>query len=857
MRFHHLALSAVFSLMTIGSFSGNNGGFALAEETTTPETPETPENITIPDDSESFAFEAEVSRMLDIVINSLYQNKDVFLRELISNASDALDKVRFLSIEQPDILKDKEDLEVRIQYDEEEHTVTISDSGIGMTHDDLVSNLGTVARSGTTKFLEALKEGADIGTIGMFGVGFYSSFLVADRVKVASKHPDDPVQHVWESVNGDSTFHIYEDPRGNSLGRGTEITLYLKEDAFDYAKSDKLKDIASYYSEFISHPIHLQTITVEMEPVEPEETEEDDDDEDEESDEVKDSEDEDEEKKDDLEMGEDEDEDEDEEEEKEPEMREVVKKSWDQVNTNKPIWTREKDDITDDEYKAFYKAINKSEWEDPAYWSHFSAEGNINFKSLVYLPSETPAELQNGNFDMLKKGMVKLYVRKVLISDEFELLPQYLSWVKGVVDSDDLPLNVNRETLQESKVIKIIGKKMVRKILEMIKKLATESDNKQKEAIEKYEEKEAKKKSEEVELDADGNIVTSEDDDEEDDAEGEDTPEAAKRKNEYLKFYRNFHPSIKLGIIKDEPNRNRLAKLLRYDTSKTDGAYDLSSLEGYVSRMKEWQDKIYYISGMDLDQLKDSHFMKKFYKKDVEVIFMKDPIDEYMMYHLKDFDGKEFQAITKEGLKLGDEDEDLEKRREKVYKEKFKPLSDYLEKKLKFSSVAISSRLEDVPALVTTTEYGQSATMERINSAQIYASKDINYSPSQKILEINPRHPVITKLLENVTPPADYDEGDGDDKKAYDPGQKTLDLVKILVDVAMVNSGFPLKDVQGHTKRFTRILKDSLDVESLEVAEEINPPPEEDEDDSDDEDEDSEIPQYEMGGEDDVTEFDI
>jgi len=327
---------------------------------------------------------------------------------------------------------------------------------------------------------------------------------------------------------------------------------------------------------------------------------------------------------------------------------------------------------------------------------------------------------------------------------------------------------------------------------------------------------------------------------------------------------RNFNPSLKLGIMKDEPNKNRLAKLLRYKTSKTSGEYDYVSLEDYVKNMKEWQDKIYYITGLDQKDVEGSHFMEKFRKKDVEVIFMTDPIDEYMMYHLKEFDGKKLESITKDGLKLGDEDEDLEKRREKVYKDKFKPLTSYLNKKLNYYQIKMSTRLESMPAMVTTTEYGQSATMERINAAQVYANKD-SYSDNMKILELNPRHPIITKLLENVTPPEDFDEGDDDEKNVYDPGQKVLDLVKILCDVALVNSGFPLKDVTGHKQRFTRILKESLDVDSLEVAEEIDPPPEEDDDDDNDDDDDEDemdgdfenIAHLDMSDADGVDEFDI
>ena len=361
--------------------------------------------------------------MLDIVINSLYTNKDVFLRELISNASDALDKVRFLSVTKPELLQDKEELEVRIEYDEDNKTLTIRDSGIGMTKEDLTKNLGTVARSGTTKFMEGLGDGtADISQIGQFGVGFYSAFLVADRVTVASKHPDDTAQHVWESTDGHDAFYIAEDPRGNTLGRGTEITLHLKEDAEEYASPYKLRTLAKHYSEFVTHPLHLRTTSKEMVDIEEEEEEEAAADADADADE---------EKKEEEQTGDDEDDievsDEDTETEKPKKQKEVTTYSWEELNTEQAIWTRPKEEITDDDYQGFWKVVNKQANENATAWSHFDAEGNINFKSLVYLPSEIPPQLLQGNMDEYRGGL-KLYVRKVLISDEFDLMPLLHSW---------------------------------------------------------------------------------------------------------------------------------------------------------------------------------------------------------------------------------------------------------------------------------------------------------------------------------------------------------------------------------------------------------------------------------------------
>lgn len=559
-------------------------GLALAEEA--PEVVEAAP-YTPPEGSESFEFEAEVSRMLDIVINSLYTNKEVFLRELISNASDALDKIRFMAIKKPELMDEKEELEIKIEFNPEQKTFTIRDTGCGMTKDDMIENLGTVARSGTSKFVEAMQEGkqADLNMIGQFGVGFYSSFLVADRVRVTSKHPDDPNQYIWESENGASAFHIAEDPKGNTLGRGTEVTLFLKDEAqVDYLDQGNLNRIVSHYSEFVTHPIFLRNIEVTQVPVETPESE----------DAAEEGE--------DMEISEDEDDDED---PTEPEMEEVTTYTWQHVNTNQPIWTRSKDEITDDEYQAFYEVVSKNDMKNATTWTHFDAEGNINFKSLLYLPSEVPQSLLQGIIP--ENQGLNLYVRKVLISDAFDLLPRYLSFVKGVVDSADLPLNVNRETLQENNIIKVIKKKLTKKAIEMITKLSK---------------KEAEPVEEEIELDEDGNVV------EKDELDVEEKPVPL---TPYEIWYEQFSPSIKLGCMEDEPNRGKLMKLLRFKTSKFTDDRDYVTLDQYVERMKEWQKDIYYFAGSSIKELDYSQFMDKFKSKDVEVIYLTGPMDEYMM----------------------------------------------------------------------------------------------------------------------------------------------------------------------------------------------------------------------------------
>merc|ERR1719237_89674 len=409
------------------------------------------------DSQEKHEFQAEVSRLMDIIINSLYTDKQVFLRELISNAADALEKARFHSVQDESFLGENKDLEIKLEHDPDAKTISIIDTGIGMSKADLINNLGTVAKSGTTNFLEAMSEGADANLIGQFGVGFYSAFLVADKVSVTSKCNDDPVQHVWES-SADASFTVSDDPRGNTLGRGTRVTLQLKEDAHDYLSEDKLKESAKKYSQFIQFPIYVK-VKKEVD-VEAEESDDDDDD----------DEKEDEEKKDDVEAKD--------EEEKEEKKEAPTKKTvyeWEQVNTQKAIWMRAKEDVTEEEYTEFYKSISK-DYLDPLAYTHFNAEGEIEFKSILFLPKKAPFDMMDNYWT--KKSEVKLYVRRVLVAEKFdELLPRYLNFVRGVVDSDDLPLNVSREQLQQNKIMKVISKKLVRKVLELMKKLAKEEES--------------------------------------------------------------------------------------------------------------------------------------------------------------------------------------------------------------------------------------------------------------------------------------------------------------------------------------------------------------------------------------------
>nr|WHU24060.1 heat shock protein 90 [Dinophyceae sp.] len=379
--------------------------------------------------SEKHEFQAEVSRLMDIIINSLYTDKQVFLRELISNAADALEKARFHSVQDEAYLGDVKDLEVKIEHDPEAKTLSIVDTGVGMSKADLINNLGTVAKSGTTNFLEAMAEGADANLIGQFGVGFYSAFLVADKVSVTSKCNDDATQHVWES-SADASFTVVEDPRGNTLGRGSRVTLHLKEDAHDYLSEDKLKETAKKYSQFIQFPIYVKV----KKEVDVESEEEDDESDEEDKDHV-----------DITSKGV-------EEEEEKDEKKATKKKTvyeWEQVNTQKAIWLRAKEDVTEEEYNEFYKSISK-DYLDPLAYTHFNAEGEIEFKSILFLPKKAPFDMMDNYWT--KKSEVKLFVRRVLVADKFEdLLPRYLNFVRGVVDSDDLPLNVSASSCSKTR----------------------------------------------------------------------------------------------------------------------------------------------------------------------------------------------------------------------------------------------------------------------------------------------------------------------------------------------------------------------------------------------------------------------
>merc|ERR1711968_156240 len=479
-------------------------------------------------------------------------------------------------------------------------------------------------------------------------------------------------------------------------------------------EQSKLEDLVKRYSEFITFPIYLhksKTETVEV-PVEEEEEEE-----------VENSE-------------EDSDEEGEEEEEDEPATKTETKTVWfwQHINDQPAIWTRDKSEITDDEYNQFYQSLSGKKGGDadkPLSWIHFRAEGEIEFKSILYVPKSAPYDMYDNYYG--KASGMRLYVRKVLITDEFEdLMPRYLNFIRGVVDSDDLPLNVSRETLQQHKVLRVMGKKLVRKALEMLRKLANKS-----------------KKEDEEEGDNEGDKA---------DSEGDDSGNT-ELEDEYLKFWESFGKNIKLGLIEDSSNRTKLSKLLRFKSSFDDGE-KWHSLEDYVSRMKDNQSSIYYISGSSMDAVKNSPFMEKMRKKNLEVIFLIDPIDEYAIQNLTEFDGKKLQSITKENLKFGDE-EDVDKKRDELYTENFKGLTEWMKSVYgeKVEKITVSNRVVDTPCLLVTSQYGYSANMERIMQSQAFAdNKRTSYLVSKKTMEINPRHPIIIELKKRAEESPDDDD---------------------------------------------------------------------------------------------------
>ncbi|MFW7341932.1 molecular chaperone HtpG [Pollutimonas sp. H1-120] len=623
--------------------------------------------------SETLGFQAEVKQLLHLMIHSLYSNKEIFLRELVSNASDACDKLRFEAIDNPDLFQGDSDLRIRVEYDKDQRTVTISDNGIGMTRDEAVSNLGTIARSGTKEFFSQLTgdKQKDAQLIGQFGVGFYSSFIVAKKVSVLSRRAGvaETDAILWES-DGQGEFSVTQVEKAD---RGTSVTLYLREDEDDFLSGWKLREVLRRYSDHISLPIQMQK------------------------------------------------------EEWDAEKSEQVKKNeWETVNQANALWTRSKSDISDEQYQEFYKHIGH-DYDDPLAWTHNRVEGRSEYTQLLYIPKHAPMDL----WDREGRRGVKLYVKRVFIMDDAEqLLPTYLRFVRGVIDSADLPLNVSREILQESRDVRVIREGSAKRILSLLEDLA------------------------------------------------ENKPE------QYADFWKEFGQVLKEGVGEDAANKERIAKLLRFASTQAEGSAQTVSLADYVSRMKEGQDKIYYVSADSFAAASNSPHLEIFRKKGLEVLLLSDRVDEWMLSYLRDFDGKTLVSIAKGGLDLDQLADEEEKKHQAEVAETFKPLVERLKASLgdKVKEVRVTGRLVDSPACVVVDEHELSPHLLRMLQAAGQSAPEV-----KPILEINPEHALITRVQD--APEADFEEWS-----------------LLLLDQAMLAEGASLSDPAAFVKRMNRLL---------------------------------------------------
>lgn len=693
---------------------------------------------------ETYAFQAEINQLLSLIINAFYSNKDVFLRELVSNASDALDKVRYKSlVEGADILGSDSELRVRIQTDKTANTITISDNGIGMSKEELVKNLGTIAHSGTKAFMQSLKEGTtDLSLIGQFGMGFYSAFLVADKVTVVSKGCEEgALAHEWESsATGSFTVKALDENDQNTFVRGTRIILHIKEEMKEYLEESRIREIISKHSQFINFPIELLVEREEERQVEETSSESTEDvakvaESAEEGTVV--------EEVTEIDAN-------TEKEQKKNTITERVKTtSWEQLNKQKPLWMRPASEVTTEEYASFYKSVFQ-DWEDHLTVKHFSAEGSVQYKALLYTPRRAPFDL----FQTDKKpNNIKLYVRKVFIMDDCEdLCPPWLSFVKGVIDTDDLPLNVSREMLQQNSVMKVLKKGIVKKCIDMFQDLA---DN---------------------------------------------------HAEDFKKFYEAFGKNIKLGVHDDAKNKDKLIDLLRFYSSKSGD--DMTSLKDYVTRMKEGQKDIYYITGESRQAVQDSPLIEALRKRGYEILFLVDPIDEYMVQQLSEYDGKKLVCCSKDGLVFEDEKETLEKKQEE-----FKTVCQHMKEILgeKVQEVKVSGRVTETPCVLVTPQYGWTANMERIVKAQALRTNQdmMGFMGGRRILEINAGHKIIQELKRRF-------ESDSEDDK-----NSSKKIVTMLYETSLISSGFSLEEPTKYAHNVFRVMLSGLSLEEEDEPAEV------------------------------------
>ncbi|MBL1457044.1 MAG: molecular chaperone HtpG [Methylophaga sp.] len=624
---------------------------------------------------ETMGFQTEVKQLLNLMINSLYSNKEIFLRELISNAADAADKLRFEALSDDALYEEDGDLNIRVDFDKEARTITITDNGIGMTREEVINNIGTIARSGTKAFFGQLTgdQAKDSQLIGQFGVGFYSAFIVADKVTLKTRRAGTTKEHgvLWESA-GEGEFNIETIEKAT---RGTEVTLHLREDEDEFLNGWRLRNVIRKYSDHINLPIIMQ-----KEPVP------------------------DEEGKIDESIIEDE-----------------------TVNKATALWTLSKNDITDEQYKEFYKQI-AHDFQDPLTWSHNKVEGNTEYTSLLYIPSKAPFDL----WDRDRMHGIKLYVKRVFIMEDSEqLMPRYLRFIRGVIDTNDLPLNVSREILQSSKVIDTIRAASVKKILSELNKMANNE------------------------------------------------PE------QYAEFWKEFGQVIKEGPGEDFANKEALAKLLRFASTETGNADQTVSLEDYVSRMKDKQDKIFYITAESYAAAKNSPHLEVFRKKGIEVLLLTDRVDEWLVNSLTDFDGKHLQSVAKGDLDLGELEDEEEKKAHEEVEKNFEDLVERVKKTLdeKVKDVRITHRLTDSPACLVADHYDMSGNLERMLKA---AGQQV--SASKPILELNPEHPMVAKLKDEQN------------------DEQFSDWTSIIFDQALLAEGGQLEDPASFVKKLNALL---------------------------------------------------